>query len=339
MQALFMAVFFTSISFFMFSCASVPVAMPLWADSSTVDQCYPKQDYIARIGYAKDRKMAELAAESELGSYFSHTVHSLIKANEYISNTNKSSDSQKIEREITIESMNNLFDVRKTAPWFNRERKQYICCAYINRNDAWNVYERIVRDSRDKFRQLYDAAVLEEEPLRKLRVLDKCDIPSKDFIAKLENARLIMPGKEDVFLSDRKIAEGLELDKKTAKENCVVYIESKNDEKGQLLRNVSSIISKTGFAVSSKKTEAAYNVIINLEYGLIAHGETVTASPSLTVKMKTNKRDVWTYTRNLTKQSGFTAAEALVKRKILNSAENEIKKDFESEFESMLNHN
>ena len=311
--------------------------VPLWADTSTIEQTFPKKDYIARIGYAKDSQTSAVMAESELGSYFSHAVHSVTIASESMSNSTekKTSVSKNLERIITVESMNRLFDVHKTIPWFDRTRKQYICCAYINRSDAWNVYERIVRDSRDKFRQFYDIAIAEKEPLRKIHALDSCDEHAADFLYKLENARLIQPGKEDVFLSDRKLAEGLELDKKAAMNSCVMYVDSKNDG-GQLSRYVTSVISGEGFSVSEKKVDAAYIVFINLDYGITSHGETITAEPGLTITVMTDKREVWKYSMNLAKQSGFSEAEALVKRKIIQSAVNEVNKNFDNEFQKFL---
>lgn len=316
---------------------------PLWASPDTIESVFPKEEFIARIGYAKDSTSAYALAESELSSYFSHSVHSVVHGRQLMTDlindsvhNNKNNTAQvshSIERVVTVEAINNLFDVHKTQPWYNKPKKQYVCCAYIIRKDAWKVYEGIIRDSRDTFRQFFDTAIVEKEPLRKIRFFDDCEKPAEDFLTKLENARLIMPGQEDKFLQDRKLAEGIKLYKDEALKNCIMFVKSENT---QLERIITSIISSKDFSVSRNKSEATYFIDVILDYGIISHGETITSSPGLAVVIKTSNREIWNYTRNLTKQNGFSAAEGLIKRKILTSAESELNSSFAEEFDKMV---
>ena len=80
---------------------------PLWASDETIESVYPNAVYIARIGYATSSTAAASMAEAELVFYFSHTVHSQVKASQVMTDSKKSgqesngSDS-KVSRKIEI---------------------------------------------------------------------------------------------------------------------------------------------------------------------------------------------------------------------------------------------
>ncbi len=322
--------------------------IPLWASYDTIEAVYPTSDYIARIAYSEDRTAAAALAESELGSYFSHSVHSVVQGRQVMTDSasgagvgaQAASVSRKIERTVTVESLNKLFDVKKTTPWYNRQKKQYVCCAYIKRADAWKLYEGSVRDACNKFHTFYDRAAAEKDPIRKLSLLDLCQEPAEDFFVSLEMARLLLPGKENAFAEDRKLAEGLELEKEAARINSVIYVNVIGDESGKLARMLSQMVSDTGLIITKKRSEAVYEVLVELDFGKSEFGETMTAEPGLSVSMKSivqgGGKEKFSYRRNLPKQSGFTAAQALIERKILTSAEEELKASFPAEFSAVL---
>jgi hypothetical protein len=312
--------------------------VPLWASYDTIEAVYPNSTYIARIGYSGSAAGSAALAESELGSYFSHSVHSVVQGSQVMtdSGTRDASLSRKIERTVTVESLNKLFDVKKTAPWYNRQKKQYVCCAYLTRSDAWKLYEGTVRDAKNKFHTFYDKAAAESDPIRKLSLLALCDQSAADFVETLEMARLILPGKESAYAADRKIAEGLELEKEACRINSVFYVNvtGAGDEGVKLARCVSQIVSDAGFIVTSKRAEAVYEVLVELDMGKTVYGETLTAEPGISISIP-NSGNKLSYHKNLPKQSGFTAAQALVERKIIAAAEDEIKASFPLEFNKL----
>lgn len=310
---------------------------PLWASYDTIEGVYPNSAYIARIAASDTKDGAATLAEGELGSYFSHSVRTEVEAREIMTEANVD---RSIERTVTIESMHDLFDVHKTQPWFDSEMKQYICCAYINRSNALKLYEGVVRDARNKFRDLYDKATSERDPIKKISLLAACDEPGADFLEKLKITRFIYPGKETAFAGDRKLVEGLELEKEACRMNSVMYVSANNDEGGRLVRCLSQIISAEGFIVTENRADAVYEVLIDLDFGKFVHGETITAEPGLSVVIRPVVRkgqsgegsEKLTYKRNLPKQTGFAAAESLINRKIIASAEEELNASLPKEF-------
>lgn len=193
----FCTCFYACASVFLFmkgmtSCTSnyVKEPEPLWASYSTIEDIYPNSKFIARIGYSYDESGAEILAESELLSYFPHTVHSIVQGNQTMEEFGEVNTNilRKIERNVTVESLQNLFDVYKTKIWFNPSNKQYVCCAYINRTDAWKLYIEKVRDSSNRFINFYNDAEKENEPINRIRLLNDALSAGSIFSDRLEIA-------------------------------------------------------------------------------------------------------------------------------------------------------
>ena len=73
--------------------------------------------------------------------------------------------------------------------------------------------------------------------------------------------------------------------------------------------------------------------------GKIVHGETLTCQPELSISIRLNgsdSADKLSYQKSLAKQSGFTEAQAFVDRKILASAEEELKASLGEELKKFL---
>lgn len=314
---------------------------PLWATDETLEMVYPNSEYIARIGRGTSIQSATSFAEGELSSYFSHSVHSQVNATQVMTDT-KSGDKENIpgesktvrsiERKVTVDSMNELFDVHLTSAWFDKKQKQYISCAYIKRDDAFNLYEANVRNARNKFRLFYDKAEAEEDLLNKIKLLSDCELPGEEYLETLKISNLLCPDKVSAYGNDRKLVEGLEVEKNICRQECQMYITSTTEDGKKLKSCVSQIIKAKGFNVTENRKEAFYEVIIDLDLGKNIFGETFTAEPELTLSIKGTKGgERFSYKRNLPKQSGFTEAETLVIRKIISSAESELNTSLEKE--------
>lgn len=321
---------------------------PLWASDETIESVYPNAVYIARIGYATSSTAAASMAEAELVSYFSHTVHSQVKASQVMTDSKKSGQesngsdskvSRKIERTVNVDSMQELFDVHKTQAWFDRQNKKYICCAYIKRADAFKLYEGSVSQAKNVFRTFYDKAVAEKDPLEKLELLLACKEPGEAYLDSLQISRLLNPNKESAFAGDRKYVEGLDAEIDGCRKNCRMYVRASNEEGGKLIPCVIKIIKSQALYVGESAKDSPYELLIDLDMGKIVHGETLTCQPELSISIRLNSSDSadkLSYKKSLAKQSGFTEAQAFVDKKILASAEIELKASLGEELKKVF---
>ncbi|MCR5188493.1 MAG: hypothetical protein K6C97_06115 [Treponema sp.] len=320
---------------------------PLWASNETIESVYPNATYIARIGYAASAEAAGSMAEAELASYFSHTVHSQVEATQVMvdskksgqeSNASDSKVSRKIEKTVNVDSMQELFDVHKTQAWFDRQNKRYVSCAYIKRADGFKLYEGTVSQAKNIFRSYYDKAAAEKDPLEKLELLSACKESGEDYLDTLQVSRLLYPTKESAFAGDRKLAEGLDQEMAACRKNCRMYVKASNKDGEKLKACVTKIVKDQGFYVGENSSDAPYELLIDLDAGRNIFGETLTCQPELRVSLKlvgSSSGDKLNYQKNLAKQSGFTAAQALVDRKILASAEEELNSSLAEELKKL----
>lgn len=330
-------------------CASkqANVEKPLWASNETIESVYPNAAYIARIGYSASPEAAGSMAEAELASYFSHTVQSQVQASQVMTDSKKSgqesndSDSQvsrRIERKVNVSSMQELFDVHKTQAWFDRQNKRYVSCAYIKRTDGFNLYEGSVSQAKNIFRSYYDKAAAEKDPLEKLELLAACKESGEAYLDALQISRLISSAKESAYAGDRKLAEGLDQEMVACRKNCRMFIKASNQDGEKLKACITKIVKDQGFYVGENSSDAPYELLIDLDAGRNIFGETITCQPELRVSIKlvgSSSGDKLNYQKNLAKQTGFTAAQALVDRKIIASAEEELNSSLAEELKKL----
>lgn len=123
-------------------------AATLIAGCANVLQAKPKPDageylnnpaYIAYRGYGTSRESAESSALSQISKYFSMNIHVTTAERAFV-NTDGASTSE-ITEETFVESQTELFAVHYTVPVFDKKRKTYEVVAYIDRTEAWGMYE------------------------------------------------------------------------------------------------------------------------------------------------------------------------------------------------------
>ena len=123
------------------------------------------------------------------------------------------------------------------------------------------------------------------------------------------------------------------------RKNCRIYVRASNEEGGKLIPCVIKIIKSQALYVGESAKDSPYELLIDLDMGKIVHGETLTCQPELSISIRLNgsdSADKLSYQKSLAKQSGFTEAQAFVDRKILASAEEELKASLGEELKKIL---
>ena len=326
------------ISFLFAACASKPVQKPLWADYDTIEAVYPKADYIARIGTGDSAQTAGLLAEGALGTYFTHTVQSSTTARQTMTsaaNTSTSS-SRTIERTVTLESLMELAAVHKTNPYFDRESSHYVCCAFINREEAWHLYEGRLLSEREHFQAFFKSAEDEQDYLKRMMLLKKADNASQNYLSALDFARLLSPAREAAYAKDRLAIARLESEWEKAKKEAAMYVTVKKDMSGRISRCMTALLAGEGFMLAASPSQAVYTVLVEVEPNKMRHADMLTAEPGISVAIRNGDRQFFSYAKSLERISGFSEAEAFVDKKIYTALEEELLSSFLTEFRTAL---
>lgn len=320
------------------ACASTPGQKPLWADYDTIEAAYPKALYIARIGMASSGAKAGVLAEGELATYFTHTVRSESTAQQKMESAagETTTDSRMIVREVTVESLMNLFAIHRTTPFFDKDRNQYVCCAYIQREEAWKLYESQLFSSRERFFSFYKPAQNEKDPLKKMLLLKRTEDVAAEYRGVLDFARLLSPEKESRYAEDRVMMAQLERDKERAMADSVMRVVVSQDDSNRILRCVTELLAQEGFSLTDRKEKAVYEVHVVVEQNKALHDDMLTAEPGINVSIRSGAGQIFSYGKTCQRVTGFSAAEALVNKKIYAALEQELRSTFLPELRTAL---
>ena len=334
--ALFAAGFFLLLSALVLSCASgaAPEEKPLWASQDTLDQAYPPAAYIARLGLAHSPEAAAALAESELASYFTHSVTLGTTASQQLTSDGRSSGN--LTREVHIRAAMELFAVHKTEPWYDRARRRYAVAAYIDRAEAWGLYRPSLLSRREAFMAHYDQAAAESDPFKKIRLLHACQESGAAFQSDLDFLRLLAPAAEPDFAADRRRLAGLSQEMTAARLAARLCVRVQNDEEGRIERLLSAQLSGGGYYLSD--SGYAYQVLAVIQPNLARHsldGDTVfTAQPGISIAVTNGREELFSYSKSLERISGFS--QAFVNKKLYAALEEEVQKSFLKEFKAAL---
>ena len=135
------------------SCGSSPSSVsggkPAWVDN--INSVYNRTQYVAAVGYASDRQMAERSALANLSAYFGQSIQS----DQTIRNTYYEAarsgamtqwfDSTEVDYTIrTTSSMDNLIGAEIRETWFDEKSRTYYAAAVMDRQRTIQVYTNLI---------------------------------------------------------------------------------------------------------------------------------------------------------------------------------------------------
>jgi hypothetical protein len=247
----------------LFSCAGTPPPAPApeWAASAGgIEEAYPARAYIAQQGRGEDRAAAEDDALGQISRFFASEIES---QNTRIQRSREQNDAQTstTERvsEIYVRSQTELFSVRYSEPWYNAAEKQWHIVAYIERDEAWVIYEPRARREADKFLQLYHAAQQAAETIRQYGIygtalnLFDTDVAPVVFFAETLHPAKAASAFRDVEEALAAIPAAME----EARSRSYISIKCDRDYEDRILAAAEKCFSVLGFPVQKAPAGAA----------------------------------------------------------------------------------
>ena len=182
-----------------FSCASAPTVRNSTVSEASFEQMlFSSSAYIAVRGYGQDAVSAEHNALAGVSRYFSS--HISVNTAEKTLVTDHGSKSR-LEDVTRILSDTTLFAVRYTKARFNKEQKNYEVIAYINREEAWQIYAPKVQQAAEAFSGLYAMGNQQNSDFRHALFLLQAQeaAQSSHLLSVLEFAYALYPESIDMF--------------------------------------------------------------------------------------------------------------------------------------------
>jgi hypothetical protein len=236
---------------------------PAW--TTKLDSLYPKDTHITGRGYGASREAAEASALSAISLFFIAEVRTKASSTESYSEQNGvSSSTQQAESEIFVQSQTSLFAVHYTDAWLNPDTGKWESAAYIDRDEAWAIYEPRVRQETEPFMARYTAAQTEREPLRRyFRYTALQNLHAEERIFPLLNfAQMLHPPKAAMFDEVRAAFASLPRDRDAAKAASTIAMICNADFENRITVAVSNAFSAQGFVVQLDENTAAYTCVV-----------------------------------------------------------------------------
>lgn len=241
-----------------FSCASAPRVRNSTASEASFEQMlFSSSAYIAVRGYGQDAVSAEHNALAGVSRYFSSRIS--VNTAEKTLVTDHGSKSR-LEDVTRILSDTTLFAVRYTKARFNKEQKNYEVIAYINREEAWQIYAPKVQHAADTFSGLYNRGRQQvSDFMRALFLLQAREVAqSSDLLSMLQFAYALYPESINMFTDIQENLDNLSVMLKNAQAQYSIAIHCINDDKLQIAATVREILTDLGFSVTANQEAARY---------------------------------------------------------------------------------
>ena len=267
-------VLFASLAALAFAaCTTQPAAPAPWAAGpDALGQVYPGERYLVRDGYGKTRSAAEAAASAELGRFISSEVSSERSVNLSSIETDGTLRESVVTRdEAYVKSTLNLFGIRHAEDaYYDRSRKLWRSAAYIDRAEAWQVYEPRFRQEAAAFLAFYNAAENEPEPFRKVLRYEAAGryAASGDFVSAHIFGQILYPGKmQEAFAGVRTALAALPQKTDGARRDAAVYIHCPTDFEGRITAALTGVFAARGFPIAKTRQTARAVCEVTIDEG------------------------------------------------------------------------
>ena len=213
-----------------------------------------------------------------------------------VSGNNKSQT--ELQNNIFVESQTELFAVHYTEPVFNKKQKIYEIIAYINKEEAWNIYEIRVKNIIDTFDSIVSTAKTENEYFKQILLYKKAQ-----FFAEKNDLEKVMQFAYGLYYEKAQTYEYVldeisiipkEINSKS--KNCTIYLEHSNK---QILDEIKKLLSELCIPITEIKENA--NIICTIDFKdnkqVLPAGTFYT--PSISVSFTKDNTILFNYSKNL----------------------------------------
>jgi hypothetical protein len=219
------------------------------------------------------RAAAEANAAAQIARFFNSQISSQVSLTErYTERNGNAQSSTEMESETFVQSQMNLFGIRYARDaYFDKQQKEWVTVAYIDRAEAWQVYGPRFKQQADAFHLLFLAAEGETDPFRKaLRYIAAQNYArSPDFQNADAMGQILLPAKMDAeFGPVRAEAASLVQKLDSARRNASVFIDCPVDFESMLVSAFSQKFAALGFPVANARNAAAAVCRLTVDEGM-----------------------------------------------------------------------
>jgi hypothetical protein len=292
------------------ACAGTPqnteTVVPAWARN--LEAVYPRSAYIAQRGEGATRQTTELAALNGISFYFESEISAEQSLRQsWVEENGQTSAESRTETNTLVRSQTRLTAVRYAEdPWINPGTGAWETAAFIDREEAWTLYEPEAVKIRDALLALSAAAEAEGEAFsRALRFSAAAAYgESPEFNAVRGFSQGLYPAKARVaFAEADALRSSLPERIYSARQAAAVFIDCPDDLDGLISTAASAALGAEGFPVEQDRGVASCVCLIRVDTGMQRMEGGAFYNPSLTGTVSGGAGAVFSFTAKAPRQS------------------------------------
>lgn len=268
---------------------------PKWI--TDVEKVFPSEDFIRADGEGMSEGAAKNAALAEVTTYFGQTIKTEISA---VQNTRQLNDVYK-EKSDFVQNLNSsskvdLFCVHYTQAWFNKKTGKYYVCAYIERDEMWQILEQKMDVISAEFDSVVQNSKSEKEPFKKLLILEKAKSIYDEY-AKLYQMSLAVYSKrcgqyEAVLESSLKSLQELLV----LKSQIVVSVQVDGDKQNKVRTKICEVLTQKEIIISTEnRTSANFALVASVIWNDSQLNSVYSSKPQLELTINGPQGVVFSY--------------------------------------------
>ncbi|MDR1230258.1 MAG: hypothetical protein LBK61_02530 [Spirochaetaceae bacterium] len=292
------------------ACGGMPrnAEAPPWARN--VEAAYPRAAFIAQRGEGATRREAELAALNSISFYFESEIDAEESMRRSWTERNGVAGTEsRTETSTLVRSQTRLVAVRYAEdPWVNPATKAWETVAFIDREEAWTVYEPEAAKARDALLALSDASEVENEAfLRALRFGAAAAYgEGAGFNAVRGFAQILHPAKaQTLFASADALRAAFPERIYSARQGAAVFVDCPDDLDGLVATAVAAAFGTAGFPVTQDRRTASGVCLVRVDLGAQKLESGTFYTPALTGTVSGGAGTVFSFTAKAPRQSAM----------------------------------
>jgi hypothetical protein len=317
------------------SCASTPSAPPEWAATiNGVTTVYPNAQYIAQRGRGNDLISAQNDGAAQIALWITSEIETSQSSRLSITQRNGVTDEfLETKQETFINSQTSLFAVRYAPdPWYNKIAGQWETVAFIDRDEAWTIYEPQVRQRADAFAKLFEAAENDGEPFRQLFQYQKAQVyAEQELDSYFRFAEMLNPVRARSFSDVSDLISAIPQRIEQSHANASIFVDCPVDFDGMTATAVTQALSAEGFPVTRNLSAASAVCTASVDEGMqtLQAGIFYTPAVRITISGKSGS-PLASYTIRVVERNGAVNPD-VAKRRGYTALAGEIRQSFHGE--------
>jgi len=308
-------------------------SVPKWITDQGRQELFPDSQFVSQLAYGSSAQDSKEKASANISEYVKSSVVSSTSSKYFYSENNNSyRENKEFKEDITISTNNTLYKIEYTNPYYYADLGQFVCVAFINRNQAFNFVKPKLEKAKTNFVPNYTNALAKESLFEKISGIKNAQSFLEEFYEVYDFARAIVPEKAKAYETVDALATESFAKIKEISSSILIKIEGVGDtdllEKSGVVAELAQQFEKLGFVVGNS-LKGNCLALVEVKSSLSKTKETYESYPEITVRVLENGEEKISYSKKLSKVAGFD--KATVERRVNIALLKEIRTSFLNE--------